>query len=78
VWIKKFLEDLKILHSSSMKVYCDNKKVISIAHNSILHDKTKHEEIDKHFIKEKINSGMICMLYVPTTEQVVDILIVRD
>lgn len=61
-----------------MKVYCDNKKAIFIAHNSVLHDKRKHEKIDKHFIKEKINNGMICMLYIPTTEQVVDILIVKD
>jgi len=76
VWIKRLLEYLKILNSSPIKVCCDNKSVISIAYNLYLHDRTKHKhmEVDKHFIKEKIDSRMICMLYVPTTEQVVDAL----
>ena len=32
------------------------------------------KDVDKHFINEKIDSGMICMPYVPTTEQIVDML----
>ena len=57
-----------------MKIYCDNKAAISIAHNPILHDRTKHIEVDKNFIKEKIESGLICVPYVPSAQQVVDIL----
>jgi len=36
----------------SMKSYCDNKAVISIAQNPVQHDRTKHVEIDRHFIKK--------------------------
>ena len=57
-----------------MKIYCDNKARISIAHNPIFSDRTKHVEVDKHFIKEKLDSGLICMSYVSTKEQVADIL----
>ena len=60
-----------------MKLYCDNKAVILIAHNPVLHDWTKHVEVDKHFIKEKLENGLTCMLYIPTTEQVVDVLTKR-
>ena len=74
VWIKRLLEDLKIPDSSPMKVYCDNRSTISVAHNPVLHDITKHVEVDEHFTKEKIDSGMICMPYVSTTEQIADIL----
>ena len=56
------------------QVYCDNKAAISIAHNPVLHDRTKHVEVDKHFIKEKIENGTICMSYLPTSEQVADVL----
>ena len=56
-----------------MKLYYDNKAAIAIAHNPILHDRTKHLEVDKHFIKEKINKGLIYMPYVPTFSQVADI-----
>ena len=74
IWIKRLLEDLKIHVPSPLKLYCDNKSAIAIAHNPILHDRTKHVEIDKHFIKEKLDSGLVCMAYLPTTEQAADIL----
>ena len=57
-----------------VKVFCDNKVVIAIAHSSVLHDRTKHVEVDKHFIKEKLENGLIVMPYIPTVEQVADIL----
>ena len=34
-------------------------------------------EVDNHFIKEKIKNGLICIPYIPTTEQVVDVLTKR-
>ncbi|XP_044478603.1 uncharacterized mitochondrial protein AtMg00810-like isoform X1 [Mangifera indica] len=74
IWLKRLFEDLKISVSYPMKVYCDNKAAISITHNPVLHDRTKHIEVDKHFIKEKIESGLICLSYVPTTDQIADIL----
>lgn len=57
-----------------MKLYCDNKSAITIAHNPVQHDRTKHVEVDRHFIKEKLESGLICTPYVPTGEQLADIL----
>ena len=73
LWIKRLPEELKVRTPTPIKVYCDNKTAISIAHNPILHDRTKHV-VDKQFIKEKTDSGVICMSYIPTTNQVVDIL----
>ena len=55
-----------------MKLYCDNEATILIAHNLVFHDRTKHMEVDKYFIKEKLENGLICMSYIPTTEQVAD------
>ena len=57
-----------------MKLFCNNKVAISIAYNPVHHDRTKHVEVDKHFIKEKIENGVICMTYVPTTQQIGDVL----
>ena len=57
-----------------MKLYCDNKAAINIAHNPVQHDRTKHVEIDRHFIKEKLNSGVICTLFVKSGEQLADVL----
>ncbi|KAA0041009.1 reverse transcriptase [Cucumis melo var. makuwa] len=40
---------------------------ISIANNPVQHDKTKHVEIDRHFIKERLDSGSICIPYIPSS-----------
>ena len=74
IWIKRLFEDLKISMSLPLKIYCDNKVVISIAHNPVLHNKTKHIEVDKHSIKEKIESELICVPYVLSAQQVANIL----
>ena len=60
-----------------MKLYYDNKSTINIAHNPIQHDRTKHIEIDRHFIKEKLEKGVVCMSYVPSEHQLANILTKR-
>lgn len=55
-----------------MKLYSDNKSAISIAHNPIHHDKTKHVEIDRHLIKEKIEEGTISLSHMSTKFQEAD------
>lgn len=42
----------------------DNKSTINIAHNLVQHDCTKHIENDRHFIKEKLDSGLITTPFV--------------
>ena len=42
-----------------MKLICDNQVVLHISSNSVFHKRTKHIEVDCHFIREKIVSG--CM-----------------
>lgn len=49
--------------------FCDNRVVIFVVHNPILHYRTIHT-----FYKEEIEAGAICIPYLPTTKQIVDIL----
>ena len=56
-----------------MRLHSDNKVVINIAHNLVHHDRTKHIGVDKHFISEKVNAVRMCIIYVPTEHQSVDI-----
>ncbi|KAL3520397.1 hypothetical protein ACH5RR_018546 [Cinchona calisaya] len=74
LWLKRILEELRTPMAMPMRLYCDNKAAISITHNLVQHDRTKHVEIDRYFIKEKIEVRMIAMPFVPTAIQVADIL----
>lgn len=52
-----------------MSLYCDNKAVISIAHDPVQHDRTKHVEVDRHYIKDHLKQGHICTPYIQTQHQ---------
>ncbi|KAL6329775.1 hypothetical protein AAG906_037480 [Vitis piasezkii] len=58
-----------------MKLYCDNEATISIAHNLVQHDRTKHVEINWLVIKEKLEASVICLSFIPTMQWIADILI---
>ena len=64
LWVKIILEDLKVQWS----------KLMNITYNHVQHDRTKHREIDIHFLKEKLDSGLICTPYVPTRHKLADVL----
>uniref|UniRef100_A0A2N9EKA6 Integrase catalytic domain-containing protein n=1 Tax=Fagus sylvatica TaxID=28930 RepID=A0A2N9EKA6_FAGSY len=52
-----------------VNLYCDNKAAISIAYNPVQHDRTKHVEMDRHFIKEKLTDGIISVPFVKFEDQ---------
>lgn len=73
LWLKRILDELKIIPSGPMRLYYDSKAAISISNNLVQHGRTKHIKIDRHFIKEKMKSGEVSMIHVPSKEQVADI-----
>ncbi|KAL6332503.1 hypothetical protein AAG906_008537 [Vitis piasezkii] len=68
-WLKSLLASLGVFHDKPMKLSCDNKAALHIA-KSVFHERTKHIEIDCHFVREKVQSGEIVTTYLPS--QVVD------
>lgn len=74
IWINKILEEMKMSPKTPIQVYCDDNVVIAITHNPLLHDRTKHSEVGKHFIKEKVHPSIMYIYYLPTKEQAANIL----
>lgn len=74
LWIKRVLKDLhQDLAVSKIKAFCDNISAIHMAENPVHHDKTKHVEIDRHFIREKLEEQSLSIEHIPSTEQIADI-----
>ncbi|RDX69467.1 Copia protein, partial [Mucuna pruriens] len=59
LWMKIILDDLKVKYERLIKLFCNNNSAISIAHNPVQHDRIKYIEIDRHFIKEKLDNELI-------------------
>ena len=57
-----------------MKLHSDRKAAITIAHNPVQHDRTKHVEVDRHFIKEKLEAKIIEVPFVKSEDQLADVL----
>jgi hypothetical protein len=57
-----------------MKLWCDSKSMINIASNPVQNDITKHVEINRFLIKEKLESGLLERSHVVTENQVADCL----
>lgn len=80
--LKTLLQDLGMVYDGPIKpylvirlqfIFClsinNNKAVINIANNLAQHDRTKHIEIDRHYIKEKLKYAFICMPFVKLENQ---------
>jgi len=57
-----------------MLLYCDNQAAREIANNPVQYDRTKHIEVDRHFIKETLLLKLVDIPFVRSSEQLVDIL----
>ncbi|GER25170.1 polyprotein [Striga asiatica] len=74
MWIKSLLRELRVKDNRPSVIWVDNLGAIQLAANPIGHSRTKHIELDLHFLREKIVKGVISVRHVPAIDQVSDIL----
>lgn len=74
IWLNQLVGGFEIDTFDLIKMICDRQSAILISKKFVHHDKTKHFKIDRYFISEKIEGNMISLSYVPSRQQVTDIL----
>ena len=73
VWLRKLFNDIGFPCTKSTMLNIDNQSAIQLVKNPVLHRRTKHIEIQYHFIKEKYECGAVNVQYVPSELQLADI-----
>jgi hypothetical protein len=73
LWLQRLLLELGLMENKIIMLYCDNKASINIANNPIQHDRIKHVEIDRHFIMDTLDKGIVCLFFIGTKEQITDV-----
>ncbi|GJV37040.1 ribonuclease H-like domain-containing protein [Tanacetum coccineum] len=69
VWIRNLLLELHALLTTATLVYCDNVSSVYLSTNPVQHQRTKHIEIDIHFVRDYIASGQVRVLHVSSRFQ---------
>jgi len=72
-WLRQLLLELHTPLRRATLVYCDNISAVYMSSNPVQHQRTKHIEIDLHFVRERVALGHVKVLHVPTSSQYADI-----
>ncbi|GKC00516.1 ribonuclease H-like domain-containing protein, partial [Tanacetum coccineum] len=72
-WLRNLLCELHTPLSSATLVYCDNVSAVYLSCNPVQHHRTKHIEIDIHFVRDLVAAGQVRVLHVPSRYQFANI-----
>ncbi|MDV3146713.1 MAG: Ty1/Copia family ribonuclease HI [Sweet potato little leaf phytoplasma] len=72
-WIRQLLCDLHIFFPNPPILWCDNSSALALARNPIFHARSKHIEIDYHFVREKVVRGDLQVQHISSSSQLVDL-----
>ncbi|KAK1681140.1 hypothetical protein QYE76_041988 [Lolium multiflorum] len=73
-WLRQLLQELHCPVTKATIVYCDNISAVYLSANPVHHRRTKHIELDIHFVREHVALGRVRVLHVPTDQQFADVM----
>jgi hypothetical protein len=74
IWITKLMMNLGYMEKKMMVIRCDNQGAISLTKNPTHHARTKHIDVQHHFVREQVENGEVQFEYCPMEHMVVDVL----
>ncbi|WVZ94071.1 hypothetical protein U9M48_040011 [Paspalum notatum var. saurae] len=74
IWLRQLLTKLYCTVEKATVAYCDNVSAVYMSKNPVHHRRTKHIELDIHFVRERVAIGDLRVLHVPTGQQLADVM----
>ena len=75
LWLQSLFDELGLPKLTDVPIiWCDNMGANMLSSNPVFHKRTKHIEVDTHFNREKVEAKQLEVRFVPTKEQVADVL----
>jgi hypothetical protein len=72
MWIQTLLLEIGIQAPRKTKLWCDNMGAKYLSTNPVFHARTKHIEVDYHFVRERVTRGLLDIKHVLTRDHVAD------
>ena len=72
-WIRMILHDFGLFLPHPPVLWCDNVSALAIATNPVFHARTKHIEVDYHFVREKVLKRDVMLKFISTHDQLADL-----
>ena len=72
-WLRQVLCDLGVVLPTAPTLWCDNTSAIALASNLVFHSRTKHIEVDYHFVRERVVRGDLHLQFISTDDQLADL-----
>ena len=72
IWIQTLLRELGIKSPPVARLWCDNIGATYLSANPVFHARTKHIEVNYHFVRERVAQGLLDIRLISTNDQVAD------
>jgi len=72
MWVCSFSNKVGFIQEENMTIFLDNKGCLLLIKNRVHHSRTKHINIQHHYVQKMINAGAIKFEYISTVEMVED------
>lgn len=74
LWVQALLRDLSVHLSSAPVLWCDNLGATYLTSNPVMHSRTKHVDVNYHFVRDRVAFHSLRVSFVSSKDQLADLL----